>query len=124
MLTNNPDGNGTRGEQPRREMMSREYTADEVRRQFIQHIRVMIDYWDKTNNSTRDKLEGVAFSILVALDGSAAALPSFIVAPLPHPDDKQYHISNGENYYPQNDESSVNCNISGSLHEVFSAARG
>lgn len=121
--TNNSDNNNTPGDQPRRGITSREFTADEVRRQFVEHIHRMIDYWDGTDNPTREKLEGVAFSILVALDGSTGALPAFVVAPLPHPDDKQYLVGNGENYYAQNDESSVNCNISGCLHEAFSETR-
>ncbi len=62
----------------------------------------MVEYWAALDMPEMARLEGLAFSILVALDGEAAAIPAFIVAPYPHPDDKHYHVENGENYYPEN----------------------
>jgi len=96
----------------------REYTEEEVREQFLDHVRMLIDYWDKVNTeTTKDKLEGLAFSICSTIDGCAMDLPGFILAPLPHESDKQYHIDNDENYYPENKE--ANCDIAGSLHELL-----
>lgn len=102
--------------------MSREYTTEEIREQFLDHIRAMVNYWDSIpKETTKEKLDGLAFSILAALDGSSAGLPGFIVAPLPHQDDKQYNIENDENYYPENDEieNQIKGDIAGLLHELF-----
>lgn len=100
--------------------MSREKTVEEVRSDFLNHIKIMISCWDNlSNKTTKEKLEGLAFSILVALDGEAGILPAFIVAPFPHPDDKQFNIDENENYYPENDDAKINCDIAGSLHEYF-----
>lgn len=100
--------------------MSREKTEDEVRDEFLEHIRVMIDYWNNVESqSTKDKLEGLAFSILVAIDGGSSALPSFVLAPLPHEDDKQFNIDGDEDYYPENHNSDVKCDIAGYLHELL-----
>jgi len=102
--------------------MSKEYTKEEVREQFLDHIRMMVDYWDSIpKETTKEKLSGLAFSILTALDGCSADLPSFIVAPLSSPEDKQYHIDEDENYYPENHEieGKIKCDIAGGLHEFF-----
>lgn len=97
--------------------MSREKTVDEVRKEFISHVAAMIRYWDtQVTGDTRCKLEGLAHSILAALDGCAGGLPGFIVAPCPHPDDKQYYIDEGENYYREINDDDI-CDIAGSLHE-------
>ena len=95
--------------------MSREYTEEEIRKKFIKAIWSNINYWKNESRapSLEEKMEGLAFSILVLLDGGSAMMPKFIVAPDPHPDDKQYYIENGENYFPEN------CDISGGLHEIL-----
>lgn len=98
----------------------REYTSKEVTEQFMQHIATMIDYWDRTpGHSSREKLEGLAHSILCALDGCSAHLPGFLVVPYPHPDDKEYHIENEENWFPENHEAEVNGALEPYLHEVL-----
>jgi len=99
----------------------RELTEDEVQRVFLDQVRAMCRYWVEESIATtvKEKVEGVAFSILVALDGGNIGLPGFIVAPSPHPDDKEYHRSHGENWYPENDPEAVKCDIGGSLHEHF-----
>ena len=98
---------------------SKEKTEEEVKKEFLDHIRGVVHYWSKQEGTPLiDKLNGVAFSILTALDG-CANLPGFIVAPCPHEDDKEYHISSGDDYYPENHESNVRCDISGSLHDDF-----
>lgn len=100
--------------------MSREKTTEEVREEFLDHVRYLVSYWDRIEKeTTKEKLSGLAFSILSALDGCSAGLPSFIVAPCPHPEDKQYHIDNDEDYYPENHDVDVKCDIAGCLHELF-----
>lgn len=100
--------------------MSKEKSVEEIREEFLSHVHNLVDYWNNVDErSTKEKLSGLAFSILSTLDGCSAELPSFIVAPLPHEDDKQYHINNGDDYYPENHNSNVNCDIAGELHELF-----
>lgn len=101
--------------------MSREKTSDEVRIELLKHIKVMVEYWDAIPNITsKEKLDGLAFSILNTLDGGTH-LPSFIVAPIPHHEDKQFHINEESNYYPENHEieDKIKCDIGGSLHEHY-----
>lgn len=101
--------------------MSREYTKDEVREMFYSHIRSLINYWaviklDHTNDDTvKYRMEGLMHSFLNMLDGNTLDMPSFIVAPYPHEDDKQYHIDNNKDYFPENCNSNVECDIGGSL---------
>lgn len=100
--------------------MSREYTTDEIREKFLRHVWNLIEYWEKEDRpgSTRERLEGLAHSILATLDGASAELPSFIIAPSPHESDKAYHKKEGENWYPEN-KASVNGDIGGALHELL-----
>lgn len=100
--------------------MSKEKSTEEVREEFLNHIRCLVNEWASVENkSTKEKLNGLAFSILAMLDGESADLPSFIVAPLPHEDDKQFSIKHGEDYYPENHNSNINCDIAGILHDLF-----
>lgn len=100
--------------------MSREYTEEEIRNKFLDYVWNLVEYWKKVDGKDwGERMEGLAFSILSTIDGSSISLPSFILAPDPHPDDKEYHIKKGENYYPENYELDVKCNINGGLHELF-----
>lgn len=99
---------------------TKELTTDEIRKRFLEHIHEIIDYWQKQpNTSEAEKVSGVAFSILVMLDGGSMNLPEFIIAPNPHPDDKKYFIKNGVDYFPENHKSKINSNIGGYLHELL-----
>jgi hypothetical protein len=84
--------------------MSRAYTQKEVQKQFLDAIHSCVDYWEevtlpKENDTTHHRLDGLAFSILNILDGTSASFPATEIALSPHPDDKQYHIDNQENWY-------------------------
>lgn len=93
--------------------MSRVKTEGEVREEFLDQIRSDIHYWNNQNErDCKGKLEGLAFSMLLTLDGSTS-IPGFQVIPNPHPDDKQYHIDNDEDWYPDD------VDIAGGLHEYF-----
>ena len=98
--------------------MSKEFTKQEVREKFLKHIGGLVKYWENQSTTSKDKLEGLSFSILAAIDGSAMALPSFILAPCPHPDDKKFHIDEESNYYAENHNSDIKCDIAGGLHEL------
>ena len=92
----------------------REYTAEETRDMLIKKIHALVNYWDKETRvtDTREKLSGLAFSILSTLDGGQMGLPGFVVSPNPHPTDKQYHQDQGENWFPDGVDLGV-------LHEFY-----
>lgn len=102
--------------------MSRELTPDEVQERFLEHVRAIVDYWEREARAptVREKLDGLAFSILAAIDGSSV-LPRFVLAPDPHPEDRAYHEEQGEDWYPE--APAVACDISGDLHERLSRPR-
>ncbi len=80
--------------------MSRAYTADEVRREFLDYCREMARYWaDLPDKTPLERCEGVAFSILVAIDGETLGLPCFDMVVSPHPSDQAYAENLGEDYY-------------------------
>lgn len=97
--------------------MSREITNEEARELFLAHVRDIVDYWRNcSNTSIEAATNGVAFSILSLLDGESGMMPAYEVIPSPHPDDRKFRGSEGEDYYP---EPSLENNIAGQLHERF-----
>lgn len=99
--------------------MSRAYTKEEVRKMFLDKVRSSVDCWAKTPGRTeKEKLEGLAFTILVLLDGGTD-LPSFLVIPSPHESDKEYCEDRNENYFPEPKVPENSCDIAGCLHEKF-----
>ena len=95
---------------------SREFTQDEMKVEFLTYIHDLIDYWEHESRATttKDKLEGLAYSILKTIDGGAAELPAYSLIPLGNPDDIEYRQSIGHNYYPEETE-----DIAGSLASEF-----
>ncbi len=93
----------------------RAYTADEISAMFLAQVRVYVDYWEKQPDlSARQRLEGLAFSMLVMLDGGQPDLPSFKVIPFPSPGDRAFHKARGENWFPL---ASKGVDIAGALHD-------
>jgi hypothetical protein len=78
---------------------SRAYTKEEMCKMFLDQCKSNIDYWSKQEDlSTKEMCEGLVHSIFCIIDGSTA-FPSAINLVLdPHPDDKDYYISEGENW--------------------------
>ena len=99
--------------------MSRKLTHDEIQKNFINQVWVMIDWWKNAQVSESDKLSGLAHSILAMIDGCYGGIPGFILIPDPHEDDKQYCIEHGENYYPQMSDINFENDIGGSLHSML-----
>lgn len=99
--------------------MSKEKTTEEIREEFLSQIWHLLNYWSELDLKEREKMEGLAFSILGILDGVSGGSPGFLVAPITDPSDKEFHISQGEDYYPLNDENAVKGDIAGGLHELF-----
>lgn len=82
------------------QMKPRAYTEEEVREMFLSHIRSLADYWSKVpGRTTREALDGLAFSILNIFDGTTMDLPSMDIHLSPHEDDKEYHRKLGENWF-------------------------
>jgi hypothetical protein len=95
-------------------MQSREYTQEEVKEMFLEKARSIAKYWaEQPNQSPLERTEGAIFSLPVILDGEDVDLPGFQVFPNVGEEDKEYRISNGENWFPED------CDIGGSLHEHF-----
>lgn len=81
----------------------RAYTEAEVRQSFLNYIHLMVDYWDTVDSRpTKEKLSGLAFSILNIFDGTTVAFPAMNISLAPHKDDKQYHIDEGSNWFEPN----------------------
>lgn len=96
---------------------SRPKTEEEIREEFLEHIRGLVEYWEQENRtpSVRGKLEGLAFSILSTIDGQSADLPGYELSALPSSDeDIQFFRERNENYYGE-----VPFDIAGCLHEHF-----
>jgi len=83
--------------------MSQPYDREELIRTFLTSIQNQIEYWERYPGvSLRRRLDGVAFSILAAIDGEQATLPHFQLIPAVHDNDD-----------PRSG------NIAGELHEIF-----
>jgi len=101
---------------------ARELTTEEVRKRFLENVVQSVRYWQgQTDQSVEARIEGVAFSILVALDGEAGDLPKFAVMPEPHPSEMDRDIANGDNYFPSLSRDGAG-DIAGGLHDRFHAA--
>lgn len=103
--------------------MSREMTDDEVRKKFLDSVRGIAKYWasESRAQTVQERCDGVAFSILVLLDGGHGMMPGFTVAASPHEDDREYRRELGEDWFPVSD---CEHDIAGSLHEQYYGRRG
>jgi len=113
----------------------RQYTPKEIERQFIEHVSGLVDHWSQTDFSSAPSLvarsgneatarcDGLAFSILAALDGSSMGVPAFVVAPTTHETDQSFNVRHGENWYPSNHDVEINADIGGGLHDAYSQFR-
>lgn len=77
----------------------RAYTADEVRQQFLDHMRTLALYWSSTAGTEREKLNGLCFSILNIFDGTSQDLPAMDIVLRPHENDMEFHKAEGDNWY-------------------------
>lgn len=80
--------------------MSKAYTMEEVQEKFLNYLHALVDYWDKVNSrNSKEKMEGLIHSILVTFDGTSIEFPALDIVLRPHPDDKDYHIGNHEQWF-------------------------
>lgn len=99
----------------------RTYTMEEMRAQFLEQVWVYIDYWaNQEGHDKRGALEGLAFSMLVILDGESAYLPGFMLLPAVGMGDPVYTGPDG-NYFPavMTNDILSELDIAGSLHDTF-----
>jgi hypothetical protein len=96
----------------------RAWTEEEIREKFFKQIKLILSEWRSYPNKTElERINGIIFSIMAMLDGSSIDIPAFKVIPMPHEDDKEYHVKKGENYYPDD------VDIAGSLHDEWFRVR-
>lgn len=102
-----------------------EYTTEEVRDLFLEQIASLVDHWINEDRAPKlkDKMNGLVHSILVIFDGKSSDMPAFIVAPMPHKNDKDYNINKGNEWFPENISSEVHCDIAGVLHDTWDKLR-
>jgi hypothetical protein len=94
----------------------RVFTKEEVLNDFMDGIRSLVDYWSSEDyvkdRDQRYRLQGLAHSILTLIDGLSSDNPGFNLVVNVHPEDKEYNIKRGENYYENgmiiNDETCMN----------------
>lgn len=98
----------------------RAYTTQEVRSMFLSHVRNVAKNWAENGNPAdqQDMCEGVAFSILSAIDGCAGGLPfSIDLVARVHQDDKQFHIDNGDKWIEDGTVLNADCMMHDLLHK-------
>jgi len=83
--------------------MTEKRSTEEYRDEFIDHVKYMVVHWNEMpNKSVKEKLEGLAFTILSAIDGRTTTLPAYKLMPV---------ISDSEG--------TVGDDIAGRLHDLL-----
>jgi hypothetical protein len=80
--------------------MTRPYTKEEMREMFLAQCKSVAFSWSREKDRTpREMCNGVVFSMLNIIDGMSGGFPAAINLVMePHPDDKEFCISEGENW--------------------------
>jgi hypothetical protein len=97
--------------------MTEPYTKEEMRQMFIDQCKATASFWSRVEDNTpREMCDGVVFSILNIIDGCSGGFPAAINLVMePHPEDKEYCISNDENWV----EPGQVINDDAMLHEMY-----
>lgn len=97
-----------------------EYTNAEIKAKYLRHIAHMCRYWEHESRAptNREKLEGLAFSILSMLDG-CTILPGVTMIARGTEEDMEFHQENGSRWYPVVGEELMDTphDFGGALHE-------
>lgn len=101
-------------------------TAEALRDQFVESCRDLVDYWANSNPKTmteytvHDRLSGALHSFLCLIDGVSSQFPCALdLVCAPHPDDKAFHIAEGDDWV----EPGTVINASDMLHELLYTGR-
>lgn len=101
----------------------RELTSDEIREILLKQLWTIVDFWVDLEDepgeekSLREKISGAIFSVLATFDGSSPGVPSFIIVPSPHEEDKNFSKQYDMNWFPRSTNKRV-IDI-GPLHEYW-----
>lgn len=99
---------------------SKELNNKEAMLLFINEIKGTVSKIKKKKISESQKLDELAFSILLLIDGKGEIdFPSWILAPFQSEEDRKYFKKKNKNYYPDNQDNEIDCNIAGYLHELY-----
>lgn len=83
-----------------REDEPRAWTKEEVCDKFVKHLMVAAREWANYPNKTPlERTEGLVHTMLATIDGCSLGIPALDLVPQPHEEDKEFHISEGENYF-------------------------
>jgi hypothetical protein len=101
----------------------RALTKDECLDRFLDCVRANVEYWADPAREThlgrpqsvKERMEGLAFSILNLIDGMSGGHPAILLKMDPHPLDKAYLRRAGENWTP----AGIVINDESMLHELF-----
>lgn len=96
--------------------MGKALTKKEARDRFLEQARFISQHWANMANVTeKERCEGVIISMFSIFDGTSSGFPAFDLVIRPHPEDTEYHIKQGEDYYV--DGQVINDNVH--LHSLF-----
>lgn len=97
--------------------------VNEARERFLGKVWTMIDYWetvDPEQKSLRERLSGLAFSILSTIDGAAVDHPAMHLIPMSTEEDNEFRRRVCERPYRSTEEFDFqDYDIAGSLHDIF-----
>ena len=80
--------------------VSRAWTPEETKDALLSWMVNNAEYWATVENKTkREALHGAMFSVCSMFDGCSISMPAFDLHPAPAPEDKQYHMDLGMNYF-------------------------
>lgn len=82
----------------------RQYTVEEQRNMFLNHLRSLVHYCEHETRSktSKEKLDMLAFSFLTMIDGVSSEMPGFDLVPRTDASDPECHRDHGENWWPSN----------------------
>jgi hypothetical protein len=94
------------------------YTPEQVRQQIYSTMKFLCIYWsDPMLQKTQEqRMHGLCFSILNIFDGTNVEFPAMNIVLIPHPEDKEVRIENGEEFFY---EEGMHINDGVMMHEEF-----
>jgi len=97
--------------------MSKQITKEKAREMFLNHIHDMVEFWanESRKQDPKRKLDGLVFSILALIDGSGMGLPAMDIVLRPHPEDKEFHQKEDEDWFEDGMVINDDCH----LHEFW-----
>lgn len=76
-------------------------TAEKIRADFLDTCRATVDYWagpQVDRGTCHERMSGLLHSLLCIFDGVSGGMPAFDIVARPHPDDKEFHRGEGEDW--------------------------